>query len=58
MPKYIRTPQNTLIFSLKSQKVAGNKKRFERKNRLWGGMGLGGVIVPNISLKFNGLKIN
>ena len=42
MPKYIRTPQNTLIFSLKVKKVAGNKERFERKNRFCGGMGLGG----------------
>ena len=49
MPKYIKTSQNTLIFSLKNKKVAGNKELFERKNRFCGGMGFGGVIVPNIS---------
>ena len=56
MPKNIKKPLKiTLIIGLKSKKkVAGNKERFERKIRLWGGRGgifpgWGGDIFPNIS---------
>ena len=42
MPQYIKTPLKiTLIIGIKSQKVAGNKERFERKNRLWSRVGVG-----------------
>ena len=47
MPQYIKTPlKSTLIIGIKSQKVTGNKERFERKNRLWGRVGVGGGIFP------------